>query len=113
MSAQPEVRQMIAEMTERMKQIFPEGLNSVLLFGSYARNDAEEGSDIDVMYLVDVPRSVISSRSWQVGAAAADLLLKHGVVISPVVENRDYFEKNAELLPFFRNVRREGVGINA
>ena len=113
MSAQPEVRQMIAEMTERMKQIFPEGLNSVVLFGSYARNDAEEGSDIDVMYLVGVPRSVISSRSWQVGAAAADLLLKHGVVISPVVENRDYFEKNAELLPFFRNVRREGVGINA
>ncbi len=112
MSTQQEVRQLIAEMTERIRLIFPEGLNRVVLFGSFARNDAEEGSDVDVMYLVDVPRSVISSRNWQVGAAAADLLLKHGVLISPVVENRDYFEKNEELLPFFRNVRREGVGIN-
>ena len=113
MSTQQEVRQLIAEMTERIRLIFPEGLNCVVLFGSFARNDAEEGSDVDVMYLVDVPRSVISSRNWQVGEAAADLLLKHGVLISPVVENRDYFEKNAELLPFFRNVRREGVGIDA
>ena len=32
----------------------------VVLFGSFARDEAQEGSDIDVMYLVDAPRSVIA-----------------------------------------------------
>jgi len=33
-------------------------------------------------------------------------------VVSPIVENRDYFHANAQLLPFFRNVQREGVAIS-
>ena len=41
--------------------------------------------------------------------AAADLLLEYGVVLSPVVENRDYFRAHARTLPFFQNVQREGV----
>lgn len=34
-----------------------------------------------------------------------------GSVVSPIVENRDYFNKN--VLPFYRNVDREGVRLGA
>ena len=104
-----QVKPMVAEMSARMAQLFPEGISDVVLYGSYARNEAEDGSDVDIMYLVDAPRSVIAQRSWQVGSAAADLLLEYGVVLSPVVENRDYFRTHARTLPFFQNVQREGV----
>lgn len=107
------VNDMIAELSERIKQLFPEGLTGVLLFGSYARNDAGEDSDIDVMYLVNTPRNIIALRNWQVGSAAADLMLEHGVVISPIVENQDYFTSHSQTLPFFRNIQREGVRISA
>ena len=36
-------------------------------------------------------------------------MLERGVLISPVVEERACYERNADVLPFFRNVRWEGV----
>ena len=89
------------------------GAERVYLFGSYARGDAEPGSDIDVLILVDASRQDISAQNWQVGDMAAELLLNYGVVVSPIVENRDYFNRNMNVLPFYRNVDREGVRISA
>ncbi len=79
-----------------MTSLLPQNKIEAILFGSYTRGDAEPGSDIDVLILVDASRQDISSRNWQVGDLAAELLLDHGVVVSPIVENRDYFNKNVE-----------------
>ena len=61
------------------------------------------------MFLVDAPRQDIARQHWRIGEAAAEILLERGVLVSPVVEERAYYERNADVLPFFRNVRREGV----
>ena len=70
-------------------------------------------SDIDVLLLIDASRQEIASRNWQVGELAADLLLDYGIVVSPIVENREYFSRNLDLLPFYRNIDHEGVRISA
>lgn len=113
MCSQPEVRAIISQLRHRLTSIFPQEHFDVILFGSYARNDADDGSDIDVMFLVDSSRQTISEKHWQIGEAAAEVLLEHGVVVSPIVENRAYYYANADLLPFFRNVKHEGVRIGA
>lgn len=113
MCSQIEVRTIIAQLCESLKNIFPQEQFDVILFGSYARNDADDGSDIDVMFLVDSSRQTIQERYWQVGEAAAEVLIDHGIVVSPIVENRAYYHANASILPFFRNVQREGVKISA
>ena len=113
MCSQNEVLTIISQLYKRLADIFPQEQFDVILFGSYARNDADEGSDIDVMFLVDSSRQTIAERHWQIGEAAAELLLSFGVVVSPTVENREYFYTNADILPFFRNVQREGVRISA
>lgn len=108
-----EVRKIIAELCSSMASLFPQNQIEAILFGSYARGDAEPGSDIDVLILVDASRQDISAQNWQVGDMAAELLLNYGVVVSPIVENRDYFNRNIGILPFYRNVAREGVRISA
>ena len=108
-----EVRKIIAEVSISMASLFPQNQIEAILFGSYARGDAEPGSDIDVLILVDASRQDISAQNWQVGDMAAELLLNYGVVVSPIVENRDYFNRNMNVLPFYRNVDREGVRISA
>ena len=113
MCSQQEARKIIAQFSERVRAMYPQEEPDVILFGSYARRDAEEGSDIDVMYLVDAARQEIAARNWQLGAAAADLLMEHGVMISPIIENRAYFYQHAATLPFFRTIQREGVRIGA
>ena len=113
MCSQLEVRAIIARLRESLESIFPHEQFDVILFGSYAREDADDGSDIDVMFLVDSSRQTIAEKYWQVGEAAAEVLMDFGIVVSPIVENRAYYHANAELLPFFRNVQREGVRIGA
>lgn len=113
MCSQSEVRSIIRELSHNLRALFPRGDFDIILFGSYARDEAEDGSDIDVIFLVDASRQAIAEKNWQIGEAAADVLLEHGVVVSPIVENRDYFNAHAELLPFYRNIRREGVKISA
>lgn len=108
-----EVNKIIEELCASMASLFPQDQIEAILFGSYARGNAEPGSDIDVLILVDASRQDISAQNWQVGDLVAELLLDYGIVVSPIVENRDYFNKNVNVLPFYRNVEREGVRLGA
>ncbi len=108
-----DVNAIVARLCESLTPLFPGQGMEAILFGSYARNEAEDGSDIDVFLLVDASRERIAELHWQIGDAAADLMLDYGVVVSPIVENREYFRANADTLPFFRNIQREGVQMRA
>ena len=108
-----EVKKVVGDLCGSVASLFPQNKIEAILFGSYARGDAEPGSDIDVLILVDASRQDISARNWQVGDLAAELLLDYGVVVSPIVENRTYFNKNVDVVPFYRNVDREGMRLGA
>ena len=108
-----DVTAIVAELSGRIALLFPQDRIEAILFGSYARGDADSGSDIDVLFLVDASRQDISDRNWQIGDLAAELLLEHGIVVSPLVENREYFNRNLQLFPFYRSIEREGVRISA
>ena len=97
----------ITELSNRIALLFPQDKIEAILFGSYARGDADSGSDIDVLFLADASRQDISDRNWQVGNLAAELLLEHGIVVSPLVENREYFNRNLQVFPFYRSVAHD------
>lgn len=113
MHTKQEVATIIAELCNRIVPLFPHDKIEAILFGSYARGDADSGSDIDVLLLVNASRQDISERNWQVGNLAAELLLRYGVVVSPIVENREYFNANLKRFPFYRNIDSEGVRVSA
>lgn len=92
-----------------VKTLFDNADMEVILYGSYARQEADEDSDVDVMLLLDLPREELTSYRRDVARIAGELLYDYGVVISPVLENRGFFERNRETYPFFRNVDREGI----
>lgn len=108
-----EVKKIVEELCGSVASLFPQNKIEAILFGSYARGNAEPGSHIDVLILVNASRQEISVRNWQIGNLAADLLLDYRIVVSPIAENRDYFNKNVDVLPFYRNVDREGVRLGA
>lgn len=107
-----QARQIIQELCSEISPLFPDGKMEAILFGSCARGDSEEGSDVDVMLLVDSSRDEIAEKNWQVGDAAGEILINYGILISPIVENRSFFTKNMTTIPLFRNIAREGVQIH-
>ena len=80
----------------------------IYLYGSVARGEATDCSDIDVLVVVRGTfdyYDLIRRTSPSVSA----LSLKHGVVISRAFVSEEQFQ--AQQSPFLLNVRREGVAI--
>ena len=63
----------------------------------------------DVMLLVSLGEEEIKRISDQVSDLAFDFMMKYGVDISPVITNTDHFNYWVDNLPFYRNVRDEGM----
>lgn len=82
------------------------------MYGSYARGDHRENSDVDLMILVETPEDRISIFADRVSDRAFDYLIKYGINISPVIKNEEHFNYWVENLPYYRNVRDEGIVIN-
>ena len=113
MQAIQQLQPILTDLLDRLHIMISGHIKEIVLFGSYARNDADEGSDIDVLVLTDLPRDVIAQYTWQLGEISATLLFEHGIVVSPIIENQEYFQRHVDILPLYRNVRNEGVKISA
>lgn len=88
-------------------------LDSVIVYGSYARGDYSELSDIDVMILVTLTEEKIKKIADAVSDMAFEYLIRFGVDISPVIANVDHFNYWVDNLPYYRSVREEGVKLSA
>jgi len=108
MLAQP-LEQIMDRIATETIGIFGVSLQALILFGSYARQEADAESDIDIMLLLDLPREQFPSYRRAVAEISARILYEYGVVISPILENVEFFERNRETYPFFRNVYQEGI----
>ena len=57
-----EKRDILKDFTEKMEVLFGRSLNKIILYGSYARGDYKENSDIDIMILVDSSKDTIKQK---------------------------------------------------
>lgn len=99
--------------TRQIKNMLGSNLSKVIVYGSYARGDYHENSDIDVMILTKLDEPEIKKITPSIYDMAYDIELEKGIHISIVIKNEEQFEYWVDTLPFYRNVSREGVEINA
>jgi predicted nucleotidyltransferase len=102
---------LLRDLEKRLKYIYGEKLKKILLYGSYARGDNDEESDLDIMVLVDMDEKEIKKQQGKVLDVVVDLTTRYGIVLSVIENNYDYFYEWADVLPFFANIKREGVVI--
>ena len=107
------ISNIIQDFAKNVRKILGNSLDSVIVYGSYARGDYSELSDIDVMLLVYLGEEEIKKISDQISDLAFDFMMKYGVDISPVITNTDHFNYWVDNLPYYRNVRDEGVRLSA
>ena len=105
------VHDIVYSFAQQLKLIYGESLKKIVVYGSYARGDYNNNSDVDIMILVDSSEVQIKKRFNDVCDLAFDYELKYGIVISPLVKNEEHFMKWSETLPFYRNVKLEGVAV--
>lgn len=106
------VHNIVYKFAQQIRGIYGDSLKKVVVYGSYARGDYQKNSDIDIMILVDANDAEIKKRFNSVCDLAFDYELEYGIVISPLVKNEEHFMKWSETLPFYRNVKQEGVTVD-
>ena len=94
--------------------VFTEKLRDVILFGSYARGDYKEWSDVDFMILADLD-DLDSLEIWQLEQTFTDLLadlsFHMNLLLSTIITPYGRFERMKEDYPFYRNVNKEGKSL--
>ncbi len=97
----------------QIKDMLGNKLTKVIVYGSYARGDYCENSDVDIMILVNITENEIKRISSAIYDMAYDIELEKGIHISVIIKNEEQFEYWVDTLPFYRNVSQEGIEINA
>lgn len=100
------ITEIIREFKKEIKKLYNKRLKKIILYGSWARNEGTDDSDIDLVIILDELLSPGKEIDNMIDVIT-DINLKHGVLISvyPISE-KDYLTLNSPLLI---NVRREGV----
>jgi len=106
------IRDIIFGFSVQLRRLLGNDLSKVILYGSYARGDFEAESDVDVMVLVKLSQEEIEKVEEAVFDVAFDIEMDHGIHISPIIKNEEQFEYWVDVLPFYQNVKKEGVLIS-
>ena len=105
--------QTIQNLMERyvfeIQNIYGEHLRQIILYGSYAREDFSEDSDIDIMILLDMSDLELKKYSQQLAYMTYDFNLDYDIDIKPIVKSEAHFKKWVVTYPFYANINIEGV----
>lgn len=97
---------MLRETRRELEKIYAGRLKEIILFGSYARGDFSEGSDVDLLLLLDQLRDFEAERKKYLPAISR-ISLEYDTVLSVIPF--DYQAYQTKKTPLLFNVRKEGV----
>ena len=86
-------------------------VQKIILYGSHARGDNREDSDIDIMVLMDCAEEELGKYRVPLSTVMSRISLKNDVLISAVVrDNKNYLERQ-NYIPYYRNIAQEGIAL--
>ena len=99
------------DLSAGAKAVYGDKLREVILFGSCARGDFDEESDVDVMILLDVGKLEAVGERDKIRTVIHGLDRKYDyeLLFSPIVQSYSEFNYWSDALPFYRNIKKEGV----
>ncbi|MCD8096825.1 MAG: helix-turn-helix domain-containing protein [Lachnospiraceae bacterium] len=106
MPATDGLQKVFERMLPGFQEIFGKELERVVLYGSYARGTAAADSDVDIALIV---RGYTEKMHDRMIDLTVDLELDCGKVLSVLLIERGHFEEWGDVLPFYRNVKEEGI----
>ena len=99
------------DMVQEYRRVYGSAVEKILLYGSYARNEQDNESDVDIVAIVHGERNDLQELLKQVWDYSTDIGMENDVVISPSVIPYSEYEKYKRILPYYMNIEKEGMKI--
>jgi predicted nucleotidyltransferase len=98
--------ELLCEIKKSLAEAYGERLKQVILFGSEARREANDDSDLDLLILLDGPVNACADVLLCMHALY-DLQLKSARILHPVPASEEAYQKQNR--PLYKFVCEEGV----
>ena len=102
---QPRIRKLMKELREGLTHIYGDQLEAVYLYGSYARGDYRQGSDVDVMILLKDYKSYWDEIE-RTSELVSNISLDYDILVSRIIMSEDKWKRSDT--PLLQNIHREG-----
>ncbi len=102
----PSIRQLLREIKSGLTTLYGMRLHGVYLYGSYARDEAESESDVDVLVVLD-DFERYGAEVDRTSVLVADLSLQYGVSVSTVFVRAQAWQRGDT--PFLLSVREDAI----
>ncbi|AXE18123.1 nucleotidyltransferase domain-containing protein [Runella rosea] len=103
-----ELKSLLADLKKGLVEVYGERLHQVVLFGSYARGDQQEESDVDVLVILN-DDSVRGMSEINTLVDLSDALYwKYNKIVSAKAASLSRFNLK---LPLYQNVREDGIPV--
>lgn len=90
-------------------ELLGDKIEKIVLYGSYARGDYDDESDVDIMFLLDCKDTEISSYRERISRLSSRIGLDHDIFVSIFLKDTETYYKWLDVLPFYQNVQKDGV----
>lgn len=100
------IEDVLRDLDGGLRKLYGRRYGGLVLYGSHARGEADEGSDVDLLLLLKGP--VEAGREIRRSSGlVASLALEAGLVLSLVPVSIEDYQASSE--PYLINARREGA----
>jgi predicted nucleotidyltransferase len=99
-------KQAVKELVDELKKLYGDNLSRVILYGSKARGDATEDSDIDIMIVLKDVKDK-SKELEKVIKLTTEIDFRYETLISITLQSEEEYLKKRS--PLLLNVRKEGI----
>lgn len=101
------IKRYIAEV----KDILGSDFLRACVYGSYARGEYGEESDIDIAIFTNRESGEFYQLIDKIAEITFEYDVKYDVILSPVFQNDIEFNRMVNVVPYFQSIRREGIAI--
>ena len=99
------IRKIMKELKQGLVRIYGDKLKDLYLYGSYARGDYRQGSDVDVMILLSDYKNY-----WEEINRTSELIqnvsLDHNILVSRIFMTEEKWDRSDT--PLFENIHHDG-----
>lgn len=113
MCTKAELQEIAEKVVQAAKDSLGDKLERVILYGSYARGDYDNESDIDIMVLAKIPLKDRGSERNKIRKLLNYIDLEYDVVLSLNIIDCETYFRFFHVEPFYQNIAKDGVVLSA
>lgn len=108
MNASAHMDEICRRVVAAYRKAYGDDIEAIYLYGSYARGDFNEDSDIDFAAIVKGDRPDVQKKRWELWNEADKIDLEFDVLTSPTAIPLSDFRKYGTQSGYYKNILREG-----